>query len=132
VFAAQQQRLSIRFAMPFNACAVSGLALDRCHTAGPADGDPTHVLRSQTPFQQPPELQGLPRALQSLPPAAAAAAAVLVVVLSGAGGSLIGNQLPGAYYAESQPSNATKVFTAHECGATCKAAQGGVFAWQLA
>ncbi len=97
MFAAQQQRLSIRFAMSFNACAVAGSAPDRCHTPLPVL-TATRPLsrRSQTPFQQPPELQGLPRALQSLPPAAATAAAVLVIVLSGAGGSLIGNQLPGA------------------------------------
>ena len=52
--------------------------------------------RPQTPFQEPPELQGLPRALQSLPPSAAMAGAVLVFALSGAGGSLLGSQLPGA------------------------------------
>ena len=61
-----------------------------------AEGAQPVTCCPQTPFQEPPELQGLPRALQSLPPQAALTGAVLVVALSGAAGSLLGSQLPGA------------------------------------
>ena len=91
-------QLSMRFAAP-PLHALSGVlrwALDRCQAGPPVKGPHRPSCWPQTPFQEPPPLQGLPRTLESLPPAVALFGAVVVVALSGAGGAALGNQLPGA------------------------------------
>ena len=92
--AAQPPPLCIRYATP--PCMLRVVSIGQVSGGSSSQGTYQPSCSLQTPFQEPPPLQGLPRALESLPPPVALFGAALLVALSGAGGALLGNQLPGA------------------------------------